>query len=586
MENKNPRNRIIIIGNGFDLAHGIKTSYRNFIDWLWDKKVKEINDKLEVEEKDFNKKMEGGWQINISKAKDRILMDEDALFVVKEGKTHFDNAIELKNWIVYENGLLETLEKKRTELEDPKWSDIEDVYYDSLLKCNERYNAEKQEKPHGDLSIIKLNREFRVLRAKLLEYLQFAYDSCDKNKPEFIKLIERMKSIFNAKDADEKQIEKILFINFNYTNTLELYIDSDVANANKEEIVYIHGNLEDKNSIIFGYGDELDSNSLNIQENKDNAFLEYNKAVLYARSGEYQRIVPFIYGDNNFEVYIIGHSCANSDRALLNEILDNENCKLIKCVYYSGPPGIEENFKEQICNLYRIFGDNHRNFRKVFCPLIASERIPQILDVENEKKSGSDTYKSSSEEVEILGIQFVKIKIKEGDKKAKMHDFWIGKYPITQLQWKTIMGYNPSNFDGDDLPVEFISYIDCVRFLLSLKSQTGRDFSLPTIEQWRYAAQTHDDSIDSFAWYNNNSNNTTHPVGKKESNDIGVFDMYGNVWEFVINSQNERKDGGVVNACGGSYRSSLAQLKTNSKIEIDQNYRSRDLGVRLVLQTN
>ena len=217
--------------------------------------------------------MEGGWQINISKAKDRILIDEDALFVVKEGKTHFDNAIELKNWIVFENGLLETLEKKRTELEDPKWSDIEDVYYDSLLKCNERYNAEKQEKPHGDLSIIKLNREFRVLRAKLLEYLQFAYDSCDKNKPEFIKLIERMKSIFNAKDAYEKQIEKILFINFNYTNTLELYIDSDVADANKEEIVYIHGNLEDKNSIIFGYGDELDSNSLNIQENKDNAFL-------------------------------------------------------------------------------------------------------------------------------------------------------------------------------------------------------------------------------------------------------------------------------------------------------------------------
>ena len=314
----NPRNRIIIIGNGFDLAHGLKTSYRNFIDWLWDMKVEEINEvKKEI------------------KSKSRIV-DKDNLFIVAVGeRNEFNSADELKRWITYKNGLLETLEKKRSELKDPKWSDIEDVYYDCLLKCNNHFGTEKEEKKYEELSIIKLNREFRVLRAKLLEYLQFVSDSIDKDRPEFVKLTHRMKRIFNATDNNGNEIEKIVFINFNYTPTLESkgYEYSVETNNGDAEIIYVHGNLNDKDSIIFGYGDELDSNSLNIQENKDNAFLEFNKAVLYARSGEYQRIVPYIYGGNDYEVYILGHSCANSDRALLNEIFDNEHCKLIKYYY-------------------------------------------------------------------------------------------------------------------------------------------------------------------------------------------------------------------------------------------------------------
>lgn len=584
------RNRIVIIGNGFDLAHGIKTSYNSFVDWLWNNKVDEINQSL-VSKVAAIKDKENKDQLVSEEEKKFSITDDDGFFSIdEERKSEFVSAYEMKKWVTFNNGLLETLEKKRNKLKDPKWSDIENTYYECLLKCNNCYNTEKEEKKHEDLSIIKLNREFRELRIKLLAYLKHAYDSVDKLDPAFTGLISRMKRIIDAPDAYDNEVESIVFISFNYTSTLELYgYSSTDENSKKHEIIHIHGSLLDETSIIFGYGDELDSNSLDIQENKDNAFLEFNKAVLYARNGAYQKIIPYIYGDNDYEVYILGHSCANSDRALLNEIFDNERCKLIKYFYYSGPPGIEENFKEQISNLYRIFGDNHRNFRKVFCPLHASESIPQIGDVLYKSIVNENT----SKEIEILGIQFVKVKGGRLDDRTKIEDFWIGKYPVTQSQWRNIMGFNPSTFIGDELPVEFISYFDCKRFLLSLKSQSGNSFSLPTEEQWRYVARVcgtvQVDSIDSIAWYDNNSNNITHPVGQKEPNVLGLFDLYGNVWEFAENIQNEKAESNDVNAYGGSFRSSSSQISSSSQPNvivrrtIDKNFRSEDLGVRLVL---
>ena len=119
--------------------------------------------------------------------------------------------------------------------------------------------------------------------------------------------------------------------------------------------------------------------------------------------------------------------------------------------------------------------------------------------------------------------------------------YYIGKYEVTQAQWKAIMGNNSSWFKGDNLPVENVSWDDCQTFIRKLNHLTGKNFSLPTEAQWEYAARggksggskySGSDNIENVAWYWNNAGEKTHPVGTKSPNDLGIYDMSGNVSEW------------------------------------------------------
>ena len=126
--------------------------------------------------------------------------------------------------------------------------------------------------------------------------------------------------------------------------------------------------------------------------------------------------------------------------------------------------------------------------------------------------------------------------------KVSLDSYYIGETQVTQALWKAVMGNNPSNWEGDNLPVETISWNDCQEFIRKLNQFTGQTFALPTEAQWEFAARGGKNSKGykyagsnnhgEVAWFDDNSNRQTHPVAQTKPNELGLYDMSGNVWEW------------------------------------------------------
>ncbi|WP_308589737.1 SUMF1/EgtB/PvdO family nonheme iron enzyme [uncultured Prevotella sp.] len=184
------------------------------------------------------------------------------------------------------------------------------------------------------------------------------------------------------------------------------------------------------------------------------------------------------------------------------------------------------------------------------------------------------------------------------------NDYYIGKNEVTQALWQAVMGNNPSSFKGDNLPVEKVSWNDCQEFISKLNRITGKTFRLPTEAEWEYAARggnksrgyqySGSNNLSDVAWYYDNSGSKTHSVGTKQANELGIYDMSGNVWEWCQDWKGFYSSFSQVNPTGAdsgsgrvyrggswSYFARLCRSSCRNSYSPDGRYSS--LGLRLVL---
>jgi len=192
--------------------------------------------------------------------------------------------------------------------------------------------------------------------------------------------------------------------------------------------------------------------------------------------------------------------------------------------------------------------------------------------------------------------------------KVTVNSFKIAKYEVTQKQWLSIMGTNPSRFKGDDLPVENVSWLDVQEFIFKLNEITGKNYRLPTESEWEYAARggkksknykySGSNKIDDVAWYVKNSDGKTHLVGSKKPNELGIYDMCGNVAEWCNDEYEDyygvsismeellgwaEQEGVFRILRGGKWDSESQFCRVSFRGRTPQDFKSDGLGFRLVL---
>jgi formylglycine-generating enzyme required for sulfatase activity len=149
--------------------------------------------------------------------------------------------------------------------------------------------------------------------------------------------------------------------------------------------------------------------------------------------------------------------------------------------------------------------------------------------------------------------------------------FYMGKYEVTQKQWREVMGSNPSYFNGDNLPVETVSWDDVQKFIKKLNEREGTNkYRLPSEAEWEYAARAgtttrysfgdDESKLGDYAWYHANSGNKSHEVGQKMPNPWGLYDMHGNVWEWVQDKWHDNYKGAPTNGSAWESGSSSKRI--------------------------
>lgn len=358
-------NRLVIIGNGFDMAHGLKTSYMDFINWYWNKRIDAFVGNTTKIAADCLCKLSINANTDLS-CWNVFAFNKSYFREIRRNREYsgYDIIKELQdNPNIFSIDFTPFFRTIQQSIETRGWVDIENDYYQLLKKCTENADC--------GYSVKELNEQLAFLQEKLIEYLGTIgtnqtikdirdaitdfFDPSDfstegkKRAMENIGLdIKSFEEVqYNYEERNKLIPERIMLLSFNYTATARMY-----SNFNFE-FNYIHGDLKHPENIIFGYGDELDKDYQAILDMNDNELLKHVKSVKYLETRNYHDMLEFLMSAP-FQVFIMGHSCGNSDRTLLNTVFEHENCVSIKPFYHKWPDG-RDNYLDIVQNISRNF---------------------------------------------------------------------------------------------------------------------------------------------------------------------------------------------------------------------------------------
>lgn len=382
-----PQNRLIIIGNGFDIANNLPTRYTDFIvNLLFHKFMKAFNNENGFHEDDY---------FVILKLHEHPLFNPVVNTSISEYlkfrnntyyKIELNNVLELRNKIklqgkhigdIYfhvKDEFLNELFERTTEY---NWVDIETEYYNKLLKITIDKNKNIS---YSKYSVSQLHKTFEMIQNELAAYLKTL--KCNHFSQSIADIFDfpltyDFKHRNRNKNDQSNKPKETLILNFNYTTTLRYYYHT--AHWQDDfQTINIHGAINDPNNpIIFGYGDETDPSYKKLEDTNNNELLRFMKNKDYARTTNYGELISFIEQGVPFEVYILGHSCGLSDRVMLNTIFENEHCESIYIFYHQKPDGTD-NFIETYHSISRQFSlEKRADLRKKVKAKSISMPFPQ-----------------------------------------------------------------------------------------------------------------------------------------------------------------------------------------------------------------
>jgi hypothetical protein len=386
MKTEKSKNLVVIIGNGFDLAHDLKTSYNDFANYylnevIFNELIK-LNSKEETSiiKKDFiakynkSKPAKFGF-LSSPELSDNIKINLIISYIMKNDVELLKDSLDLKNSpplkkLIY-NSFLCNLYNNKYE----NWFDIEQAYYDELL--NVFHDKDDYVKVHGESKTERidiLNQNLEEIKHELNDYLN-----------NVIKPFED-KNVYYSFSQHFKERKNISFINFNYTDTVTKYFrlknDSDLLKYSLNiKNIHVHNSLND--NIIFGYGDDTDEEYQKIKMAKNDEFLRNFKTFNYLKSKNYRRVLNELTSfKDGYDVLVIGHSLGLTDKTILKQILDNTSCQNIELLKRSDlktEEGKEESHFKLYANLSRIFSLEGALREKVI-PFEWSVNFPKMVN--------------------------------------------------------------------------------------------------------------------------------------------------------------------------------------------------------------